>query len=229
MNVIILSDIHANYEALKSLRPYLEEADQILCLGDIIGYYCQVNEVIDYLKELNAFCILGNHDAFLFNGCPDNLSAEVKFGIRYANSVITSTNRQWLSKLPISWSGYIDKISFLMVHGSPWDPFGDYLYANNPKLQMLDSFNYDVIAFGQTHRGLIKTNQKPYIINPGSVGQSRDKNMMACAVAMDTNEMSFKLIESSYDTSNVIKLLNDNHAGDKATKYLLPKIETELG
>lgn len=199
MRILMLSDIHANYEALKVLADEIENADHIFCLGDIVGYHSQVNEVIDCLRQLNNLtCILGNHDDFLLRGSPQNLAPHVKQWIDYANHIIRPDNRNWLSTLPITWGGFIDKVSFLLVHGSPWNPFTDYLYADNPILANLDSFNYDVIAFGQTHRALIQNDKKPFLINPGSIGQSRDKKGLACAIQIETETMSITKIERPF-------------------------------
>ena len=200
MQIIVISDIHANFTALNVLAEDIERADQVLCLGDIIGYNKQVNEVIDYLRQLkNIICILGNHDDFLLRGCPENLlPTTVRRGIDYADRVIRPDNRAWLTTLPISWGGFLDGMSFLLAHGSPWHPFTDYLYADNPLVAKLEGFNYDVIGVGQTHRALIRTDKKPFLINPGSVGQSRDKKGMACAMQIDTQTQTFTLIERPF-------------------------------
>lgn len=63
-----LSDIHANYEALLSIDKYVRECDYILCLGDIVGYSCAVNECIDYVRKHNFLCIQGNHERYVIEG-----------------------------------------------------------------------------------------------------------------------------------------------------------------
>ena len=50
MKLALISDIHANYIALETVKSDLEQADLVLCLGDFVGYYCQVNEVLDYVR-----------------------------------------------------------------------------------------------------------------------------------------------------------------------------------
>src|SRR5262245_46468395 len=104
MNIIIISDIHANFKALQLWDKELKSADWVLCLGDMVGYHTDVNEVIDYLKSLSRLiCIMGNHDHFLLRGCPDRILPQVKQWIEYADEVIRPENRDWLSSLPISW------------------------------------------------------------------------------------------------------------------------------
>ena len=80
MRIVVISDIHANYEALKVLVPHFRNADKILCLGDIIGYSCAVNECIDILREFDCVCIQGNHDRYLIEGTENHT--------KYLNEVI---------------------------------------------------------------------------------------------------------------------------------------------
>lgn len=199
MKIIIISDIHANNQALAAILPDLKKADHVICLGDIVGYNMAVNEVIDELRQIKSFtCVRGNHDDFLLRGYPLELSKHVSQWIDYAANVIRPDNKTWLANLPIIWAGFIGDLSFLLVHGSPWSPFTDYLYTDNPLLQKLDSFNYDIICFGQTHRAYVRSDKKPFIINPGSVGQSRDRKGLACALQIDTDLMEFTKIEREF-------------------------------
>jgi len=221
MNVLILSDIHANLVALEALKDDLARANVILHLGDVVGYYCQVNETIDQLRVLGARCVLGNHDDFVLHGGPAGLNPAVQFGIDFADRVITPENRQWLAALPLSWGGVIGGRRFLLSHGSPWKPLQDYLYADNPLLNQLADFDYDVIAFGQTHRGLLRTDQRPHLLNPGSVGQSRDRTALACAVMLHTPTMTYEIIERAYDVHAVMALARQHGAGEWIGKHLV--------
>ena len=220
MRLALISDIHANYEALNSLSDVLSNVDLVLCLGDTVGYYCQVNEVIDSIRSLNALCILGNHDSYLLNGCPANTNPAVRFGIEFAERIITAENRQWLASLPLLWGGVIGERSFLLTHGSPWRPLDDYLYANNPTLTQLDAFDYDVIAFSQTHRSMQRLEQRPYLLNPGSVGQSRDLVAHSCSLVMDTETMIVEKVQRAFDPISVIDLCLQNGAGPWINKHL---------
>ena len=220
MLIGFISDIHANFEALSSMKDDLSKADLVVCLGDLVGYYCQVNEVIDYIRSINCICVLGNHDHFLLEGYhPDALPA-VKFGIDYARTVITSDNHEWLSKLPLVWGGFIGGRSLLISHGSPWRPLDDYLYQDKPALNSLDTFQYDLIAFGQTHRSLLRFDRRPYLLNPGSVGQSRDIKAKACAVFLDTETLNFTKIERSYNVEHVLDMAVENGAQEWILKHL---------
>jgi putative phosphoesterase len=221
MQLAIISDIHANYEALSAVSDILEKAELVLCLGDFVGYYCQVNEVIDYIRSLNAICVSGNHDNFLLHGCPSSVLPAVRFGIEFAARTISADNREWLSHLPLLWGGFLGERLVLSVHGSPWRPLEDYLYLNNPMFKQLDIFDYDIIAFGQTHRCIQRIGQKPYLLNPGSIGQPRDHKGVSSLLVLETESMKVEKIERAFDVNRVIDLAIQNGAGEWIGRHLL--------
>ena len=71
MRILMISDIHANLPALLTLEPEIEAADLTLVGGDLIGYYCDVNEVIAFVIHHGLTCVRGNHDHFLLPGVPN--------------------------------------------------------------------------------------------------------------------------------------------------------------
>jgi putative phosphoesterase len=221
MQVAIISDVHANLPALRAAEDLLEQADLVLCLGDLVGYYCQVNEVLDYVRMIKATCVLGNHDYFLLAGCPDSVPEAVKFGISWAERVITLDHRAWLSKLPFVWGGLIGGRSVLAVHGSPWRPITDYLYSDSPKFPALREFDFDLLAFGQTHRPLLVQNERPWLVNPGSIGQSRQTPGKVSLACWDTGLGTIQIVERAYDTGPVVALARANGAGDWIAKHLV--------
>jgi predicted phosphodiesterase len=221
MHIAIISDIHANFEALVSLADVLEIVDHVICLGDLVGYYCQVNEVLSYIRHLQARCVLGNHDYFLLYGCPPDVPPPVRFGIDFANQVIAEDHRRWLATLPIIWGGMFDGCACLFAHGSPWLPISAYVYPDSPAFGKLDDFGYDIIALGQTHRWMQRLEHKPYLINPGSVGQSRDIKARACALIVDTATLAIQRIQRAYDVTMVLDLAIRNGAADWIKKHLM--------
>lgn len=219
MRVAVIADIHANLHALQALEPCLANADRILFLGDLIGYYCQVNEVCEWIRAAKAICVRGNHDHYLIHGAPDNLPESVQFGLDFARSVIEPTHLRWLASLPLVWGAMLDGRAVLAVHGSPWDPISGYLYADSPRLGELSGFHYDWICFGQTHRPLLAAGP-PGLLNPGSVGQSRHEPGVACAAIVDTKTNSVTLEEHRYDPEPVIQLAQQHGAGAWILKHL---------
>jgi Predicted phosphoesterases, related to the Icc protein len=103
MRLAILSDIHSNLTALDTLMPDIARADRVVCLGDVTGYYGQPNEAVDRMRQLDALCVLGNHDHFALVGCPSGAPEAVQWGITFAQSHLTPENKAWLSTLPLTW------------------------------------------------------------------------------------------------------------------------------
>jgi predicted phosphodiesterase len=221
MNILILSDLHSNYEALKPIRIVASEVDLVLCLGDFIGYYCQVNEVIDFARELNVLAVRGNHDEYLISGCPPTAPEAVRFGVEYADRVIDSGHRRWLAALPLIWGGVLGGRSLLLSHGSPFRPLTDYLYPNKIHRTPLGIFDFDALAFGQTHRPFLDASRRPLLLNPGSTGQSRLNPGIACGARLVTETMTVELSEYSYDAQKVIEIAKKHGAGAWITKFLV--------
>src|SRR5215470_11639669 len=113
MRLALISDLHANAAALSVLTDLLDAADRVVCLGDVVGYHCQVNETFDLLRRYDPVCILGNHDYYLLRGCPANMPDSVRFGVEYAARVITSDNLSWLARRQLVWGGQLGGLSCL--------------------------------------------------------------------------------------------------------------------
>lgn len=220
MRIVLISDVHANRDALEAVSDLLRSADCVVCLGDFVGYYGQVNQALDFLRALEPVCVLGNHDWYLLHGCPEGAPEAVRFGIDLADRLIDSDHRRWLATLPWCWGGDFDGASCLLSHGSPWRPFRDYLYENRLDSSRFADFDYDVIAFGQTHRPLLVTSCRPRLVNPGSIGQSRHAPATACALIVDTRPLTFTPVERAYDPSAVMALGRRYGAADWIEKHL---------
>ena len=223
MKILIISDIHANMSALKILDKYIAESDVTVCLGDILGYHCDINETIEYIRKKDIVCIVGNHDKYIIDGVYPNdkyINKSVEFGIEYAKIHITKSNFSWLKSLPTSFSGIFDNKKILFCHGSPWDVTNEYLYENSDKLVKLDDFNFDVIAVGHTHRSYINiTKGNKLIFNPGSVGQSRDRQGYVCAKILDTSNTMLSNIEIAYDYCSMLEKCKKNGAKEWLYKH----------
>lgn len=224
MKLALISDIHANFEAIKAIADDLLSADAIVCLGDIVGYYTQVNETVDWVRSHVTHCVLGNHDHFVLHGCPVNCPDAVRFGVEFAVASLAEDHAHWLSQLPLTWQGVVDDCSMLLVHGSPWNPLEDYLYADHPRLAELDAnADFRLIALGQTHRFLERRFAGRLRANPGSVGQSRDAQTRGCACAaiVDTHTLELTRVIRPYDTEEVCRRAMDRGAGEWIGKHLL--------
>ncbi|MEF3279501.1 MAG: metallophosphatase family protein [Elusimicrobiota bacterium] len=227
----ILSDIHANYEALKVVLSYLEKnsiSNYIIC-GDIIGYGPQPVECVDSIRSLGdkAKIVLGNHDAILCG------KMDMKWFNEYARASI-ELSKSKIDNERLSWfytlSEKIETDKFTVVHGSPKSPLKEYLLSELQYMDNLKLVKTNILFLGHTHIPMcfymdsnnkaigdfikpfgkikIKDNLK-FFINPGSVGQPRDGNPMASFGIFDDEKMVFELIRLSYDIKKVQNLMKD--------------------
>lgn len=200
--IALITDIHGNYEALKEVLKKIDALGitEIYCLGDITGYYTQVNECCNELRKRNVKCILGNHDWYMISntGCPRSKSANDC--LNYQKTVITQENLDWLTVLPI----YRTIGELALVHGGWNDPLEEYL---KPIEGYFDAYPNKYFASGHTHKQVIKNFGNKIYCNPGSVGQPRDKNYMSSFATF--NGENFELYRVDYNIEKVCKLMND--------------------
>ena len=168
--IAIISDIHGNIAALRSVLAEIDRMGvrQIVCLGDVAGYYSEVNNCVETLRDRGIVNLMGNHDYYLTSGtgCPRSTSANRC--LEYQRRTITDDNLRWLAESPLRAS--FDGVS--MVHGGWNDPVDEYLYdVSRDYFAGLDGTRF---ASGHTHmQGVWPLEPKVYC-NPGSVGQPRD-------------------------------------------------------
>ena len=204
----IVSDIHANLEALETALDSLGDVDALICQGDIVGYGPNPNECCDIIRERNAVTVLGNHDAAAV-GCIslDLFNPYAREAIEWTRDQLTDANRDFLHGLPMI---HRDE-HFIMVHGSLNRPEEfEYIVSSweaRPTFAEMDPYKLCLIS--HTHIAEFYFQQlesewadqvsmvsggpidlKPdfmYIINTGSVGQPRDFNPKAGFGVYDTD------------------------------------------
>ena len=119
MRVALLSDIHSNLEALEAVLGALPAVDQVLVLGDIVGYGPDPNAVIARLRSVKARGVLGNHDQAMFKpSMLDEFNPHAAAAARWTERVLPPQRRRYLSALPAS--GRIGR--HRLVPGSPRTP-----------------------------------------------------------------------------------------------------------
>ena len=200
--IALISDVHGNFVALKEVLKAIDSfgIKEIYCLGDVVGYYSQVNECCDELRQRCVRCVMGNHDWYMASGsfCPRSRS--VNDCLAYQRKVITSINLEWIRSFPLIRKAH--EIS--MVHGSWSNPIDDYL---EPKQEYFERLVGKYFASGHTHIQRLEnyTEDKIYC-NPGSVGQPRDGDPRAAFATFDGK--NFKLYRVDYDVSEVGKRMD---------------------
>lgn len=183
MKIGLLSDIHCNSEGLEQALERLQQCDMILCAGDAINQYRFSNEVVLRLRATVAGMVLGNHEDVLLG--PEGERARERPGID------TSALR-WLAEQPHRLRLKADGLTIEMFHGSPWLPYGDYLYPQDARLRRMDELGADVVVYGHTHFQVALQTGGTLVINPGSAGDGRDHRngkQLSCAV-LETRDRS---------------------------------------
>jgi len=201
MKIGLISDIHGNYEALKAVLAALDGmgVSDIYCLGDVVGYYFQVNECCDELRARQIPCVMGNHDWYVAGGGFCARSKSVNDCLVHIRKVISSENVDWLRSFPVQ-----RKVRNIhMVHGGWADPLDEYL---KPSQEYFDRIEGEIFVSGHTHiQTLRKFNSKTYC-NPGSVGQPRDNDPRAAYAVCDDGEIT--LLRAEYDPQKVFDLMD---------------------
>jgi putative phosphoesterase len=200
MKIAFISDIHGNFEALKTVLSELDKLgiSRVYCAGDIAGYYSQINECCHELRLRGIPSVMGNHDWYMAGGgfCPRSRS--VNDCLVYQRGVIEKENLDWLKCLPIQMQ--IDKIQ--MVHGGWTDPIDEYL---KPTQEYFEKVVGDVFVSGHTHVQTLKNFGNKTYCNPGSVGQPRDGDPRAAFAIYDGKGFELRRVE--YDMQKVFDLM----------------------
>lgn len=198
----IISDIHGNYEALKVVLDELDKkgVSEIYCLGDVVGYYSQVNECCDILRNRNIPCLMGNHDWYISTGsfCPRSQS--VNDCLAYQRKEISKKNLKWLKQFKLQF----ELGDIKMVHGGWTDPIDEYLYE--PNSEYFNKVDGRLFISGHTHvQQLINFGSKTYC-NPGSVGMPRDNDPRSAYCTLTGYEITLHRVE--YDIDKVFYLMD---------------------
>ncbi len=196
----IISDIHGNYEALKQVMNEIDHLGitEIYCLGDVVGYYSQVNECCVLLKEKKVRCLMGNHDWYMISETSCERSKSVMDCLNYQKKIITSDNLKWIATFPV----IIKANNISMVHGGWNNPIDEYI---NPSAEYFEGIEGEFFASGHTHKQIICDYGDKKYCNPGSVGQPRDADNRAGFATYDKG--LFKLHRVQYDYEKTIEVM----------------------
>lgn len=221
MRYAIVSDIHANLEALRAVLKDIkaQRVDKIICLGDIVGYYADPNSCTKLCRNSGFICIRGNHDDAAIELCDiDDFNPIAQTALLWTAKKLKQEHKDWLRELPEQL--VIDE-QFLAVHGAPWDPYA-YIFSSGGALQAFSCMrsNYPSITlcfFGHTHQRALYTSEESaikevaegtrytlsdrglFLINPGSVGQSRDGRPGASYIIYNTKEQEIEFRHVPYN------------------------------
>ena len=220
MKYLIIADIHSNLEAFEAV---LEDAQNhggfghTWCLGDVVGYGPDPAACIKLLKQLDPVCVCGNHDSAAVGKIDvGDFSSEAARANRWTAGQLSAEDREFLSGLP----DLLVEDDFTIVHGSPRQPVWEYI---SHSFTAADNFRYFATRFclvGHTHvpflfehdgaevsgsvlrdGDMLVLGDNRLIINPGSVGQPRDRDPRASYSILDGDEMVLRNYRVTYDVT----------------------------
>ncbi len=179
----IVSDIHGNLLGLQAALTAMGPVDELLCLGDSIYQYRFSNEVIALLKAIGARMILGNHEEVFLSEAGTQAREQEGVDQDLVAFLADQPHRRVLT---------YGRKTVLMIHSTPWEPRGEYIYPHNEKLALFAEAGADFVLYGHTHAEVVRRVGGVVVVNPGSAGEGRytsDGLTLSCAVLdMGTGE-----------------------------------------
>jgi predicted phosphodiesterase len=217
---LILSDIHANLQALEAVLAASPPWDRLLVLGDLVGYGAQPNEIVDRVRTLAPHAIVrGNHDkvAAGLEGS-DSFNPAAQRAALWTQSILTEENASYLRALPMGPMTVDDRME--VCHGSPVDEDA-YIFGEGDVAEALVRARRPLCFFGHTHypAAVALTPEgeldmlrqgggdhppvrvergERLLLNPGAVGQPRDGDPRAAFAVLDTDSGEVRLARVSY-------------------------------
>ncbi len=205
MKIAVISDIHANYQALEAVMKDIkkENCDKIFCLGDLAMAGPQPHMVIDFVrKQPDWIVIQGNTDKLIAEYTEQTYEDVKKMYPMMANAladdvkILEEDKKQYLGSLPPQYETEIDGVKILLVHGSPRKN-NENIFPNMPVNEieeMIKGVDADLIFCGHTHQPCgYQTSTKQTVVNAGSVGRPMTEVPDACYVIADFNNGGFSI------------------------------------
>lgn len=227
MRVLVISDIHANLTALEAVLDAAVPYDTVWCLGDLVGYGPDPNECIDLIRSLpDLLCLIGNHDQAALDMIPlSRFNRDAGEVAAWTQQILTEENKDYLRSL----ASKISLDQFTLAHGSPNQPVWEYILDAHSADRSFAAFNTDYCLVGHSHLPLIfyrppesNFTAKKYvewnqamellprmILNPGSVGQPRDRDPRSSFAILDLESNTWEMKRVEYDISQVQQRIID--------------------
>lgn len=210
MKILLLSDIHGNYEALKEVLNR-ESFDEMFFMGDAVDYGPKPLEVIDFLNENSKYNVMGNHDhAAAYDvdcKCAPAMHHLSEFSREnITKKLLSGQDMEKIRKFKENIDVEIDGQRFYLAHASPYNNLYGYLFSTEAEMVSRDAKlkDYSYIIVGHTHFPMM---YKSRVLNPGSAGQPRDGNWKPWYGVLDTEGPTIEFKRFRYDREKTIETL----------------------
>jgi len=221
MRVAAITDIHANLPALEAVLEAIDssEAEEIWCLGDVVGYGAEPDECTDLVRERCALCLVGNHDLAVLGSLEIGAFSEAAAaGVAWTRERVAERTLELLRGLEPSGS----REGIALSHASPRDPIWEYVLSTEQADACLDAQPERIGLIGHSHVALffvrpadldggetqgaqtgddtlLDLSRGSWLVNPGSVGQPRDGDPRAAWLEIDTATHTGRFHRVPYD------------------------------
>jgi putative phosphoesterase len=201
VKIVIISDIHANLEALTALP---EKFDELWVLGDLVNYGPDPAEVVDFVKANASVVIRGNHDhAIGFDTdprCSPSFREMAQAMQRYTGSVLSESQKQFLRDLPLQVDRELRGVKVSMCHAVPSDPLFGYCPPGSARWESeLELAKADMLLVGHTHLAFGRQFGERQVVNPGSLGQPKTGSPRACYAVWDEGTVELRSFEYPFE------------------------------
>ena len=222
MRIALVSDIHGNWQALDAVLADLPSVDDVVCLGDVVGYGGEPLRCLDSVRARGWLTLTGNHDRACVD--PEALgwfNEDAASAVRWTIGVLDDDRLAWLGGLPEQ----AEREGALLVHASPRDPVYEYVLDAQSVIANLRLLDGRLCFHGHTHLpGLFHVEHdrpthrydlgsialpRPALVNPGSVGQPRDGVPDASYGVWDTERDTFEFRRVPYDRDAAKRAIRD--------------------
>lgn len=239
MRILVISDIHANLNALEAVIEDAGKFDGTWCLGDLVGYGPDPNECVERIRALPKLeCLVGNHDHAAIGLIPfSRFNNDAQSAATWTMETITQENRDYLRSLQPS----LVNDTFTLAHGSPREPIWEYILDAQIADRNFETFETEYCLVGHSHIPLIfhRASEISYsvpwivpdsdpfpllprmILNPGSVGQPRDLDPRAAYGLLDLEANTWEARRVGYDVTDVqLRILKAGLPERQATRLV---------
>jgi putative phosphoesterase len=204
MRIGVCSDIHSNRVAFEMVLADVPDVDALVCAGDVVGYNPWPAECIEMVREREIPTVMGNHDRAVAEGTAFRFNAMAKAGVDHASERLSEEQREWLADLPNERREFDGRVK--IVHGHPDDP-DHYTMPEEFSPALLGE--EDALIMGHTHVQHHEVYDEGVVMNPGSVGQPRDRDPRAAYAVLDLDDRSVEERRVEYDIDAVQAAVED--------------------
>jgi len=209
MRIGVIADPHSNLAALQAVLKQMPKVDDIICAGDLVGYGAEPNEVIDLANRRKVRAVLGNHDYGAITRDVAGFNPFAAKAVLWTADKLSKENVRYLRGLREELTLTFGSRRVHVVHGSPRDHLYEYVFPDLPNRELLEltrNVNADVIILGHTHLPMQRVIQGKLVLNPGGVGQPRDRDPKASYMILTLDdEISVKHERVEYDIERTAK------------------------